>query len=225
MKIIEKILNKFKRKNKNSIKAVIFDYDGVIMDSFASVFEAYKKICESLKISCPNNIDDFRNIYGYNYLDLHRNLGIKDDDTDYVQEVFKREIVESQHKIFPGISEVLNSLSDKYDLFLVTASHSDEVFKKLKIFDLERFFRKIYCGADKNIRKKDLINELLKENNYSTEDVISIGDRLIDYDVAKKVGIRDENIILVRYGWGLDESKIGKVKVASNPEEILNFIV
>lgn len=224
MKIIKKILRRIKRKNTNSIKAIIFDYDGVIMDSFGSVFNAYKKICESLKITCPNSIDDFRKIYGYSFIDLHKNLGIKNNDTDYVHDIFKNEMVASEHKIFPGILDVLDELKDKYSLFLVTSSHSDEVLKKIKIFALESFFKQIYCGADKKIRKADLIKGLLKENNYSTKNVISIGDRLIDYDVAKKVGIRDENIILVRYGWGLDESKINKAKVANNPKEILNFI-
>lgn len=218
------MLGTTKKGSTNSIKAVIFDYDGVIMDSFGSVFNAYKKICESLKVSCPDNVDEFRNMYGYSYRDLHRNLGIKDADTNYVQDFFEREMVGSEHEIFPGILEVLNELSGAYDLFLVTASHSNEVLKKLKIFDLKRFFKQIYCGADKKIRKADLIKSLLEENNHSTENVISIGDRLIDYDVAKKVGIRDENIILVRYGWGLDESKINKAKVVNSPKEILNFI-
>ncbi len=169
MGIIKEIYNKIRSKNIKSVKAIIFDYDGVIMDSFVSVFEAYKKICHDLGIICPNNIEDFRNIYGYSYRDLHKNLGIKDSDVDFVHDFFGREMVRSEHKIFPGIIEVLNCLSKKYDLFLVTASHSDEVLKKIKIFNLERFFKKIYCGADQKIRKSELIKGLLKECGYSAE--------------------------------------------------------
>ncbi len=207
------------------IKAIIFDYDGVIMDSFGSVFKAYKKICYELGVVCPDNIDDFKGIYGYNYRELHKNLGIKESDTEFIHDFFKREIAKSEHKIFPGIIKVLDYLSKEYELFLVTASHSDEVLKKLKIFNLERFFKKVYCGADQKIRKGELIKSLLKEKNYSVNDIISIGDRLIDYDIAKMLGIRDENIILARYGWGLDESKIGKVKVINKPEEILDLFL
>jgi phosphoglycolate phosphatase-like HAD superfamily hydrolase len=65
---------------------------------------------------------------------------------------------------------------------------------------------------------------LISENNYSQDEVISIGDRAIDYKVAKEAGLNDDNIILVTYGWGLDKSKIGNVKIADKPNDVLNFI-
>ena len=69
-----------------------------------------------------------------------------------------------------------------------------------------------------------MVASLLSENKYLSDEIISIGDRAIDYEVSKKAGIDDNNIILVDYGWGLDKSKIGKVKIANNPKEILSLI-
>ncbi len=65
---------------------------------------------------------------------------------------------------------------------------------------------------------------VLSDFAYSPEEVIIIGDRAIDYDSAKRLGIDDCNIILANYGWGLDKSRIGNAKVAENPMEILNLI-
>ena len=48
---------------------------------------------------------------------------------------------------------------------------------------------------------------------------------IFDYEAAQKAGIPDENIILVTYGWGLDQSRIGNVKIADTPEDIFKFIV
>lgn len=206
------------------IKAIIFDYDGVIADSFANVFEAYKKICGHFQVACPETIDDFRKVYGYSYMECLENLGIDENDFLEANSIYKNEIIKSEHQIFAGISDVIKKLSEKYKLYLVSASHSEEVIPKIVKFGLLGFFEGIYCGADQNTRKSAMIIDLLNENNYSPDEVISIGDRAIDYEVAQKAGISDDNIILVTYGWGLDKNRIGKVKIADAPGDILKFI-
>jgi len=208
----------------NMIKAIIFDYDGVIVDSFGSVFEAYKKICRHFKVPCPKTIEDFRKTYGHNYVECLSNLGIPERDRTEANSIFKKEIIKMDHDIFIGIFEVIRKLRKRYKLFLVSASHSEEVLLKLERFGLIDSFTKIYCGANQSIRKNVMIIDLLKENGYSPDEVISIGDRAIDYEVAKKADISDNNIILVTYGWGLNKNEIGKVKIADSPKEILNFI-
>lgn len=206
------------------IKAIIFDYDGVIIDSFPSVFEVYKGICKHFKVSCPATIDEFRTIYGYNYAECLKNLGIQEKDYAEANLIYEKEIVKMEHGTFADISNVIEKLAKKYKVYLVSASHSAEILPKIEKFGLTGLFEKIYCGADQKIRKSDMINALLKEYNYSLSEVISIGDRVIDYDAAKKVGIDDDHVILVDYGWGLDKSKIGKAKIASNPKEVLKLI-
>jgi phosphoglycolate phosphatase len=206
------------------IKAVIFDYDGVIVDSFVGVFLVYQKICNYFNVSCPEDIEEFRKTYGYNYLECLTNLGVAEKDFDEAQKIYQEEIVKINHNIFAGISEVIMELSNEYKLYLVSASHSDEVLPKIERFGLSKYFEQIYCGADQRQRKNVMMLEVLTENNYFPEEVISIGDRAIDYAASKQVGLQDENIILVTYGWGLDRSLVGEAKIADNPIEILNFI-
>ena len=206
------------------IKAVIFDYDGVIVDSFVSVFEVYKKICKHFNVKCPKTIDDFRITYGYNYIECLKNLGIQKNNFEEANAIYLREIVKMEHDIFADVTDVINELAQKYKLFLVSASHSNEILPKIEKFGLIKSFKKIYCGADKKTSKSDMIMGLLLENKYLADEIISIGDRAIDYEVSKKAGIDDNNIILVDYGWGLDKNKVGKVKIANNPKKILNLI-
>jgi phosphoglycolate phosphatase len=206
------------------IKAIIFDYDGVIVDSFVSIFEVYKKICMHFKVTPPKTVDEFRANYGYHYIECLANLGIQAKDFDEANSIFAREIVKMEHGVFSDITDVIEALSKKYDLYIVSASLSKEILPKITKFGLIDFFKNVYCGGDDGVRKSILINNILKENNYTVDEVVSIGDRAIDYEVAKKVGISDDNIILVTYGWGLDKTRIGKVRIADKPNDILSFI-
>ena len=58
----------------------------------------------------------------------------------------------------------------------------------------------------------------------SEDEVISIGDRTVDYEAAKKAGLADENIILAGYGWGYDKDKVKTKNIADKPEDILSII-
>jgi phosphoglycolate phosphatase-like HAD superfamily hydrolase len=205
-------------------KAIIFDYDGVIVDSFPSVYQVYKKTCERFGVAYPETLEKFRRTYGYNYSECLTNLGIKKEDFAEASKIYKTEIVKIKHEIFPGIKDVIIKLSQKYKLYLVTASHIAEVLPKIKDFGLDGFFVNVYCGDGNSGRKAEMFLDLFQAEGYQPSEVTSIGDRAVDYDVAKKVGLADEDIILVTYGWGLDRSRIGRANIADHPEEILNFI-
>ena len=205
------------------IKAIIFDYDGVIVDSFKSVFEVYKIICAGCNGKCPNDIEEFRKLYGYNYIECRKNLGISDDLHEKAMQIFKREIVNKEHKIFDNIPKVISELNKRYRLFLVSAAYEEEVMKHLNKVDIAKYFEKISCNSGK-IKKRERIKNILAANNFSTDEVISIGDRTVDYDSAKKIGLADENIIIVSYGWGYDEKKVTIKNIAHQPEDILKII-
>jgi len=86
------------------IKLIIFDYDGVIVDSFKTVYEVYKIICQKLGVKKPKNIEVFRNIYGYNLIECQENLGIAPANFKKAGKIFEEEVVKKNPKLFNGMN-------------------------------------------------------------------------------------------------------------------------
>ena len=60
------------------IKAIIFDYDGVLFDSVAVGFEAYRNITDYLKLNRIRTMEEFRSAQRHGYKMLLDDWGIAD---------------------------------------------------------------------------------------------------------------------------------------------------
>ena len=206
-------------------KAIIFDYDGVIVDSFPSVHKVYLKICDELNKRCPSDLEDFKKIYGYSSRDLIKNLDITGRDLDKANLIYKREIVKISSPLFEGIKEVIEKLYDKYTLVLISSSPREEVMQKLDRSGLSNKFKLIFASDKMGpMRKPAAIEKTIEELNLNPEEIIMIGDRTIDYDEGFSAGIPSENIIIVDYGWGYDKEKIPRQVFIKRPLDLLKTI-
>ncbi len=207
------------------IKLVIFDYDGVIVDSFSNVYDIYKIMSDELKITVPDTIEKFRNVYGYDFHECYRNLGLCDEKQKKAAEIFKREIITKEANIFDGIKETLDWLNNKYILTLVSSNYTEEVMQKLNNYDLDKYFSMIAGQeyGDGEIDKSIEFISILEKYNLKGNEVIAVGDRLSDYEAGKKAGI--DHIILVEYGWGYDKNKIpGRKFIINEPRQLIDAV-
>ena len=206
------------------IKAIIFDYDGVIVDSFPSVFAVYKMICAELGKDCPDDIDSFGKVYGYSSDELAKNLGFSAEEWKESESIFKREILKKESALFPGMAETLAELHKRYKLVVISSNNTAEVMQKLDRFGVTKYFD-IVIGtrAPKGrVPKVQAIKDTMQNLEVAADEVILIGDRDVDHDDAVKAGLT--HIVLVDYGWGYTKDKYPQKIVVENPRDIIKAV-
>lgn len=214
------------RGDLKMIKLIIFDYDGVLVDSFPNIYEIYKVMGKELDVKIPSNIEDFRDIYGYDFHECYKNLGMDLNKQQKAVEIFRKEIITKKPNIFNGIKDVLEWAYNRYRLVLVSSNYKEEVMQKLSDYKIDKYFSGIigHKYGHQELDKSQEFKCVLHQYNVKKNEVIAIGDRLSDYDSAKRIGIK--NVILVEYGWGYDKNKFQNNNrlVINKPKQLIDAI-
>lgn len=207
------------------VKIIVFDYDGVIVDSFSSVHNVYQIICEKMGKECPSDLEEFRKEYGQSHIEFMDKRQFSNLEKENAGKLFSQEIIKQNHSSYNGIREVILNLSKRYKLFIVSSNFADEIKNKLEILGVLNCFDEIIGEiiGNRDISPKSVvIKKILEKEGVKGDEAIMIGDREVDYLEAKKAGIK--NVILVEYGWGYNKEKLIEHKqeiIVNKPEDIL----
>jgi len=210
------------------IKLIIFDYDGVIVDSFSNVHEIYKIMCKKLGKSCPENLEDFKKFYGHSSSECYSQLGFSEKEMISGNMIYKEEVLKRELKPFEGIIKVLRELSKNYKLVLISSNYKEEVEQKLGRFGLLKLFDFVLARGDHigRFEKTESIKKIIRDLAIKSEEVLLIGDRNVDFLEGSKAGL--DNILLVDYGWGYNLEEIPKYKqrvLVKSPDDLPNAIL
>lgn len=189
---------------KNSIKNIIFDLGGVILNiDYKLTQEAFVKL--GLK-----NIDDvYGQYFQVKFFDLFDRGEISEDEfIDLSKDLFpentsKQQLVDAWNAMLLDMPEhrfdFLKKIGKKYRIFLMSntnITHYDEYQKyikdKYKINGLDDLFEKAYYSFLVGMRKPEdrFFNLILEENNLKANETLFIDDTSINTDAAKTLGLQ-----------------------------------
>ncbi len=201
---------------------IIFDYDGVIVDSFPNIHQVYLRMCEELGVDCPADIEVFREVYGKHHLLGYENLGIVGDLVARADAIFMREVVKGNPPLYPHLRETLAALKREHTLVLVSATVPEEIEQKMRRHGLTPYFERVISTVTTGQDKAHVFKHVMLELGATDADTIAVGDRVGDYEAAKDAGV--SRIVITRYGWGFDEHRVPGAAIAERPEDLLRVI-
>ena len=184
----------------NKKKAVVFDFDGTLCDSFPLVTT---KLTEAIGEFRKEELteEEKESIYGPTEEGIILKL-IKDEGK--AKECFLRylslynEFHDSLlNDFYPGIKDLLNEIKKKnIPVFLLTGRSKESTMITLTKFNAFDYFKAIYTGGLYGEVKEELLNNLSSFHNFKKEDLIYVGDSLHDVPQCKRALV---DIISVSY--------------------------
>ena len=208
----------------NKKKAVVFDFDGTLSNSFPLVAG---KITEAIAMFRKEELTEEENnsIYGPTEEGIILKL-IKDKGE--AKECFLRylDLYNEYHEellpdFIPGIRELLEELNKRnIPVFLLTGRSKESTMITLTKFNAFKYFKAIYTGGLYGEVKDELLNELASIHHYNKEDLVYIGDSLHDVPQCRRANV---DIISVSYANTDSYEKleeINKGNVAKTVEEL-----
>ena len=181
------------------IKKIVFDLDNTLLFLSDEWEEKYKKFMDKYNLNISAN--DLFLCIG-NFEKKMKNIVVsKQKLSEYVSNDlsidFTIDMILELSEIYNNtpllntdtIYDALNYLSEKYELIAYTNWFTDDQIKRLKKYDLDKFFTKVY-GWDILPKKpsKEGLSEIIK--NDDIENYICIGDSIeLDIEVPYSMGI------------------------------------
>ena len=177
------------------LKAIVLDFDGVILESvdiktraFKELFKDYPEHLDRIaKLHLDNagmsRFDKFKIIYS-DYLARP----IEEGELKKLGEAFSRfvyrEILDCP--FVPGAYEFLEKRSKEYRMFVASGTPQDEIRDIVNQRELDKFFRGIY-GSPRT--KGEILQGILMENQLRPLEVVFIGDAMSDFRGAREAHV------------------------------------
>lgn len=177
------------------IKAVIFDFDGVLAESVNIKTEAFAKLFEHEEPDAVRKIVEYHIAHGgvsrfekfrYSYREVLKRP-LPDAEFNSLCERFERLVLDAviAAEEVRGATDCLNSLKDRAMMFVVSGTPQAEMRHIVEERGLKEYFKGVYGSPE---TKTNLVNMILNEHGLGAKEVIFVGDAMTDYNAAMEAG-------------------------------------
>ncbi len=194
---------------------ILFDFDGVIVDSFQPAFEIQKRICPHL------TEDVYRRRFEGNINDWEEPINVHTEecrhDIDFFMEYIPR--MKNEVQIVPGMKDAVIELEKNYTMVVISSTITSPIQEFLEEHKVANHFAQI-MGNDVHTSKVEKIKMVFEKYGVGPEDCIFITDTLGDMREAEKMGV---GTIGVTWGFHTPETLLrGKpFRLVEKPSELL----
>ena len=210
-------------------KAIIFDFDGTLVDSEKAIYHCFQRITNCIapeRISYAKNIligpplrQTASGILGPNHQDQ------LDEFVKLFIEMHDENTIDNTNP-YPGVNEILQHLSSmKIPMAISTNKRQAPTIKLVEHFGWLSFFELIECSDSKpNLRDKFKMIKDIKNSNDRFENAYFVGDTVNDGNSANQHNLK---FVRALYGYGSNQdwSNVDvnrDIKIASDLKSLIN---
>ncbi|WP_086296620.1 HAD family hydrolase [Campylobacter devanensis] len=174
------------------IKNILWDFDGVIIDSmtireygFREIFKNFDKQSVDKLIQYHNNNGGLSRFHKIEYFfsNILKQTITQNEILQYADKfttIMRQELINPKHLIIETVKFIKNNYKN-YNFHIVSGSENNELNYLCKKLNLSQYFISIHGSPTP---KNNLVSTIITDYNYSLNETILIGDSINDYEAA-----------------------------------------
>ena len=170
-------------------KAILFDFDGTLLDSFPAHYQAYAVTLAYFNKEITPNL--YKQTYSPNWFAMYKALGIPEESYEEADAAWLAEVGKHRPQLFAAARPLLDALSSEFILGLVTSGSRDRVLRDLASTGIGDLFQVIVTGDDISRPKPDPegLSIALDRLQLLPEQALYVGDAREDCFMAQAAGV------------------------------------
>ncbi len=161
-------------------RAVLFDWDGTLLNSYASDTRAYLTMFRALGVDW--GVPELARHYSPNWYHVYRAARIPREKWDEADRLWTLAYAKETPPLLPGARRIVQTLGRDFDLAVVTSGNRRRVRQQLRDFELADYFSACVCSED-----------VPKKKPHPAP--LNLADTAEDIEMARRAGVRSIGVL------------------------------
>lgn len=173
------------------VSGVIFDWDGVLLNSIGAALDVYNKIFERIGAR-RMTLDEYLRVQSPNWYDFYRRIGVPEELWGEVDVEWVRLYEQERPTLHSDARKCLDVLREAgFELALVSNGSKPRIQEELTRFGLRPLFRSAMFGEKREELKPSpvMLNRTLAALGLGPRQAVYVGDSPADIQAAKNAGV------------------------------------
>ena len=180
----------------DGIDAILFDWDGTLIDTALRSFAAFQKTMQELGV--PLDSELYEKTYSPNWYRMYRALQLPESKWQEAEDLWLRYYGLETSPLVMGANHVLVELHLRgYCLGVVTSGSQSRVLREISILGVAGLFKVIVCNEDVSKKKPNPegLEMAMRLINRRPEACCYVGDSTDDVEMGKRANMRTIGIM------------------------------
>lgn len=171
---------------KRKLRAVLFDYDGTLIDSMPEIYRGVKAVMDRCGLPMPE-FRPFLISFSAPYISWYRERGVTLPDKE-IREIFFANAFTDGAPYFPEVEPVITKLRERGKFLAIVSAHPSAMTIWNRVVEQDRLFHVHLPVIAQAHKKTEGITTLLRQHQLNPEETLYIGDLASDVLDAREAG-------------------------------------